>query len=248
MRYYALAADFDGTLAKNGRVDQETLAALERLRGSGRKVILVTGREIDDLLATFPQIQAFDLVVAENGALIYNPRTREEKPLGKRPPDEFLTALRRQGVEPLAVGRVIVATWVPHEVAVLRTIRDFRIDAQLVFNKKAVMVLPSGINKATGLSDALGSLGLSPHNVVGVGDAENDFAFLEHCECAVAVANALPRIKEQADLVTAADHGAGVVELIDRIVADDLRGLEPRLRRHEIAVGTRVEHDGPTGS
>ena len=49
----------------------------------------------------------------------------------------------------------------------------------MIFNKGAVMILPSGVNKATGLAAALEELGLSPHNVVGVGDAENDHAFLE---------------------------------------------------------------------
>ena len=73
------------------------------------------------------------------------------------------------------------------------TIRELGLELQVIFNKGAVMVLPAGVNKATGLAAALESLGLSPHNAVGVGDAENDHAFLALCECAVAVANALPR-------------------------------------------------------
>jgi hydroxymethylpyrimidine pyrophosphatase-like HAD family hydrolase len=48
---------------------------------------------------------------------------------------------------------------------------------QVIFNKGAVMILPTGINKATGLAAALSDLKLSPHNVVGIGDAENDHAF-----------------------------------------------------------------------
>jgi hypothetical protein len=100
------------------------------------------------------------------------------------------------------------------------------------------MVLPSGINKATGLAAALDSMGLSPHNAVGVGDAENDHAFLALCECAVAVANALPSLKEQADIVTARDHGAGVAELIDEMLADDLAARAARLARHRIPLGT----------
>lgn len=241
MRYYALATDYDGTLASQGRVDDATLAALERLRSSGRKLILVTGRELDDLIRVFPAIDLFDHVVAENGALLYRPASREEKPLGQPSPEPFVTALRKRGVDPLSVGRVIVATREPHETAVLEVIRELGIELQVIFNKGAVMVLPSGINKATGLRAALNELGLSPHNIVGVGDAENDHAFLTCCECAVAVANALPALKEQADLVTQADHGAGVVELIDRIIASDLADLSPRLKRHEIPLGIRPE-------
>ena len=210
MRYYALACDYDGTLASQGRVDEKTLAALERLRNSGRRLILVSGRELDDLLRVFPDVELFDRIVAENGALLYRPATREEKPLGRRPPKKFISALRKQGVSPLSAGRVIVATWEPNETTVFKAIRDLGLELQVIFNKGAVMVLPSGVNKATGLNAALGELGLSPHNVVGVGDAENDHAFLSLCECSVAVANALPIVKEHVDLVTEADHGAGV--------------------------------------
>jgi hypothetical protein len=83
------------------------------------------------------------------------------------------------------------------------------------------MVLPPGINKATGLLAALRELDLSPHNVVAVGDAENDHAFLRACGCAAAVANALPAIKEAADVQLVGDHGAGVIELIDRLIHMD---------------------------
>jgi HAD superfamily hydrolase (TIGR01484 family) len=44
MRYFVLATDYDGTLATDGRVHDETLTALKHLRASGRKLILVTGR------------------------------------------------------------------------------------------------------------------------------------------------------------------------------------------------------------
>jgi hydroxymethylpyrimidine pyrophosphatase-like HAD family hydrolase len=90
------------------------------------------------------------------------------------------------------------------------------------------MVLPTGINKASGLTRALERMGLSPENAVGIGDAENDHAFLRLCACGVAVANALPSLKEAADLVTRADHGAGVEELIDELLRDDLTSRAAR--------------------
>jgi len=77
------------------------------------------------------------------------------------------------------------------------------------------MVLPPGVNKSTGLSMALDAIELSPLNVMAIGDAENDHAFLTVSSCAVAVANALDAVKATADVVTLADHGAGVVEVID---------------------------------
>src|SRR4051794_13461225 len=203
MRHHVLATDYDGTLATHGQVDPATLEALKRLRETGRKLVMVTGRELDELLEVFPHAELFDRIVAENGALLYRPEGREEKPLAERPPDEFVAKLKERGVGPISVGRVIVATWEPHEATVLRTIRELGLELHVIFNKGAVMILPSGVNKATGLAVALDELGFSPHNAVAVGDAENDHAFLESCEVAVAVANALPSLKDRADLVTA---------------------------------------------
>jgi hydroxymethylpyrimidine pyrophosphatase-like HAD family hydrolase len=222
MRYQALACDYDGTLAHHGKIDPPTLAGLERLLSNGRRLLMVTGRELPDLQKTFSRLDLFEWIVAENGALLYRPASGEEHPLAPPPPPEFLAMLRKRKVEPLSVGRVIVATWEPHETTVLEVIRELGLEWHIVFNKGAVMVLPAGVNKASGLSSALEKMKLAPEKVVGIGDAENDHAFLRACGFSVAVANALPSVKQSAHLVTKKDHGAGVVELIDRLLADDL--------------------------
>ena len=221
MRYLALASDYDGTLAKDGKVDLKTLEALSRLRDSGRKLILVTGRRLENLLQVFPTIDLFDRLVLENGALLYYPATGEEKTLADRPSEKFIQTLREKGVDTLEIGRVIVATWKPHETTVMEVIRELGLELQVILNKDAVMVLPSDLDKATGLLAVLEELGISADRTVGVGDAENDLAFMKLCGFSVAVANALPAIKESADWVTKSDRGAGVTELIDRIIATD---------------------------
>ncbi|MBY0357910.1 MAG: HAD-IIB family hydrolase [Candidatus Obscuribacterales bacterium] len=239
MRYLAAAFDYDGTLATQGQVEHPVVAALEELVASGRKLVMVTGRELDDLLAVFPQAKIFDRIVAENGALLYRPATQEEIIL--TPPADlvFVEELKRRDVTPLSVGRGIVATWHPNETTVLQTIRDLGLELQVIFNKGAVMVLPSGVNKGTGLKAALDELGLSPHNVVGVGDAENDHAFLSMCEVSVAVQNALPAIKERVDMVTQRERGSGIVELVRELLANDLVNLKPS--RHRLELGTDEE-------
>jgi hydroxymethylpyrimidine pyrophosphatase-like HAD family hydrolase len=241
MRYQVLATDYDGTIASQGTVDDETIAALERLRESGRQLVLVTGREIDDLLRVFHRPDLFDRIVAENGAVLYSPADRQTTNLGEPPPSTFVAALRERGITPLSVGHVIVSTWEPNEAAVLDEIRRLGVELHVVFNKGAVMILPSGSNKASGLTVALNELSLSCHNAVGVGDAENDHAFLAACECAVAVANALPMLRERADLVTERARGAGVAELIDRLIASDLAELEPALQRHWLDLGASTD-------
>lgn len=237
MRYRVLACDYDGTLAHHGRVSSDSVAALQKLRATGRRLLLVTGREMTDLFAIFPELDLFEWIVAENGGLLYRPSNQEERVLGERPTHIFVKTLQDRGVAPLSVGRVVVATWEPHQSVVLDTIRDLGLELQVIFNKGAVMVLPAGVNKATGLVAALKEMALSPHETVGIGDAENDHALLSHCECSAAVANALQAVQERADLVMRSDHGRGVEELIEQIIADDLSSIEPRLTRHHLLLG-----------
>ena len=222
MRYRALACDYDGTLAFDGRVAPETVRALERLRRDQRTLLMVSGRELDDLRRIFARLDLFERVVVENGALLYRPAGNEAVPLAPPPNDRFVRRLRELEIMPLAVGRTIVATRVPNEVAVLETIRELGLELQVIFNKGAVMVLPAGVNKCTVLKTALEELEIPPQATVGVGDAENDHAFLQFCGLGVAVANALPSLKEEADLVTRHARGEGVVELIERLLKDDL--------------------------
>jgi len=214
----ALATDFDGTLAHNGTVSETTLRAMERFKQAGFLLILVTGRELHDLVSIFPELDRFDLVVVENGAVIFHPDTGVTEVLSSPPPTEFVARLHERGV-PLSAGSAIVATWEPHEKEVLETIKALGLEMQVIFNKGAVMVLPSGVNKATGLLTALKGLGLEPSEVAGIGDAENDHAFLEVCGLSVAVANALPAIREKVHLVMKGDHGDGVAELMERLMA-----------------------------
>jgi HAD superfamily hydrolase (TIGR01484 family) len=221
MDYVALASDYDGTLAQDGRVSQSTLAALWRFKETGRRLLLVTGRLLPDLKAVFPEYAIFDKIVVENGALLYSPASDEERLLAPAPPNEFVERLRALGVAPLSMGRCIVSTWEPNEGKVLAAVRDLGLELEIIFNKGAVMVLPSGVNKATGLAAALRELALAPHNVVGVGDAENDRALLGFCGCGAAVANALPMLKEAADIVLDKARGEGVAELIDRMLDQD---------------------------
>ena len=219
MRYLALAADYDGTLASQGTVAPETIEALRRLAATGRKLILVTGRRVEDLIQVFPEVAIFDRVVAENGPLVYRPQSQETRVLSQPPPAAFVEELRRNGVQPLTVGQVFVATEEPNERVVQDVIDELGLDLEVILNKGSVMVLPASVDKATGLSAALRELGISPQGVVGIGDAENDEAFLAMCGLGVAVANALDSLKARADQVTRGENGAGVREVIESLIS-----------------------------
>jgi hydroxymethylpyrimidine pyrophosphatase-like HAD family hydrolase len=232
MRYRALATDYDGTLAHDGQVDEITIAALHRAREAGLLLLLVTGRELNDLAATFAHMDLFDGVVVENGAVLYDPPRRATRVIAQAPPPDLLRLLQEQNI-PLSVGHSIVATVEPHEHAVLDAIRKLGLEWHVIFNKGAVMALPSSVTKATGFACALKDLNTTAEETIGIGDAQNDQAFLRMCGLAVAVANALPSVKAQADLVTAGARGAGVTELIDRLLSGALSDVSPRPEHHD---------------
>lgn len=226
MRYLALAADYDGTLASGGVVAGAVVDALERLKASGRKLLLVTGRELDEMVEIFPRLDLFDRVVAENGAVLYRPQGRSEEYLAGRPPEEFLDELRRRNVSPLTIGRVIISSSADEAPRLADAIRRSGLNLEIVFNKNSVMILPRGINKATGLRAALDELKLTFRELVAVGDGENDIPMIKVAGCGVAVAGALELVKRAADVVLSADAGEGVIELVDLILSERVKETE----------------------
>jgi hydroxymethylpyrimidine pyrophosphatase-like HAD family hydrolase len=239
MIFHVLASDYDGTVAENGRVPETTARALARVRDSGRKLVLVTGRTLPDLERVCPELERmFDLVVAENGALLYQPRGRQVRALGPPPEDALLRELTRRGVA-FDVGTSSIHTAASAAEPSLAAIRAAGVDRTPVFNRGALMLLPGGVTKGTGLGAALETLGISLHNTVGVGDAENDHAFLTLCEFSVAVADAVAALRERADHVTSAPGPRGVVEFIEAHLLQDVAELIRSVPRHQIRVGER---------
>src|SRR5205085_11006919 len=213
MRWLALACDYDGTLAHDGVLDDLTAAALDRFRASGRQLLMVTGRELPDLQRVCAVLSKFDWIVAENGALLYRPSDHYSRLLCAPASAALAQKLAEAQAQRLSVGRAIIASRERHETLAIELIKNLGLELQVIFNKGAVMVLPTGVNKATGLACALKEMRMDAQKVVGVGDAENDHAFLSMCGVGVAVGNALPILKESADLVMEGKRGFGVTEL-----------------------------------
>lgn len=222
MHYPVIATDYDGTLASDGRVDEATAAAIAVFRQRGGKVLLVTGREFEDLKQVCPRLEQFDAVIAENGGLIYWPTSQTLELQGEPPPAQFIERLRQEGIDNIHVGRVIVATWQPHGDRVQQAITDLQLDYQVIFNKRAVMILPVGVDKAATLMRVLERLQITSGQVAAIGDAENDMALLRCCGLGVAVDNALPALKEAADYVTQGKRGQGVQELSQKLLRNEL--------------------------
>lgn len=230
-----LAIDLDGTLAEHDTVAEKTWNTLRAARESGIVILLVTGRRLSELDAIGPFDQICEAIVAENGAVVYFPRNAVvSMPFGHLAP-EILQPLKKSGI-PLDVGMAIAATWVPHDKEVLEVIADTHYAATVEYNKGAIMVLPPGATKGSGLKTALHELGYSPHNVVGIGDAENDRSLFEQVELSVAVGNASPEIKKLADIQLTSANGVGVSNFIRDLMSGKLPVL-PGLSKRSIPLG-----------
>jgi len=225
-KYLALATDYDGTIAQHGDVTKATRAALARWKDTGRKLILVTGRELPDLQKVCPFTGLFDCIVAENGALLFWPGKNQKQVLAPVPPPEFIDCLRRRAVSPLSVGEAIVATQENYKGVVLEAIEELGLKLKVILNKGALMVLPTSVDKATGLTAAASAMGIALADIAGVGDAENDQVFLALCGYSAAVGNALDFLKKQVHYVSKATHGAGVEELIEKLLSG--QGILPQ--------------------
>jgi len=230
--FRVVAVDFDGTLAE-GLVAPDTLAALAEARNRGIRVILVTGRIMNELRAVFPDVEDHvDAVVTENGAVVATPVGVRvlTAPVGRAVSE----ALSARGVAHRD-GQVLVACSAADEQAALEVIRGLGMDCRLVRNRGELMILPAGVTKSTGLIEALGDLGLSHHNTIGIGDAENDHSLLDTCEIGVAVANAVEALRAHADMVLARPDGEGVADLLRGPLLAGRAHLHPR--RWQITLG-----------
>jgi hydroxymethylpyrimidine pyrophosphatase-like HAD family hydrolase len=225
----AIALDYDGTLTDTDRPATEALEAVRETRRRGQAVVLVTGRILSELRTVFPAVEGeFDAIVAENGAVLADADGVRDL---ATPVDPALAQALTHRDIPVRQGRVLLACDTEHLGAVFEEIARLDLDCQVVRNRAAMMVLPGGVTKGTGLQQALGNLGISRHSTLAVGDAENDHALLEVCELGVAVANAVDALKRRADLVLSTADGAGVAALLRGPVVGGTETLRPRMHR-----------------
>lgn len=239
MTFKALACDYDGTLASHDRIGEEALAALARARAAGLRLILVTGRTFFELIRVCEPLDLFDTVVAENGGVLYFPTTGVMRDQAPPPPPRLLAELDRRGVT-FQAGRVVVGTWRSEEERVRLVLADLGVSMEIVYNRAALMLLPPGVSKGVGVGLAIRALGLSFHDVLALGDAENDLDFFEACGWTASPINAVPELKDRADWIFPGENGTAIAQAITGPI---LSGLLPvaRSRRHRVALGWSAE-------
>jgi hypothetical protein len=235
--FHAVAIDFDGTLTMGGRPEAETIAVLDEARAAGRRIIIVTGRILAELLEVFPDAgEHVDAIIAENGAVLAH--GGRQRMLAAPVPGELAAALEARGVA-VRRGQVLLACSGSDDAVVLGEVRRLGLECQLIRNRGEMMVLPAGVSKGTGLASGLSDLGISPHSVAAIGDAENDHSLLLAAELGVAVGNAVPALKADADVVLAERDGQGVTAFLRGPVIGGHERLHAR--RWRVTLGRRAD-------
>jgi hydroxymethylpyrimidine pyrophosphatase-like HAD family hydrolase len=240
MKLSAIALDYDGTIAVDGRLDAGVREAIGVARQSGIVVILVTGRRLNDLRQVAGDLSCFDVVVGENGAVLEFPATARHAVVGHRPSQAFLQELERRQI-PFVAGESVIEADAQWAAPILDAIRSLEQPLILAFNRGRLMVLPQAIAKSTGLRQALRALRISIHNTVGIGDAENDHDLLDACEVGVAVEWGSAALRAVADEIVEGT-GPGAVAKYIRRVSGQTRLSTGQMGRRRLQLGH--QHDG----
>jgi len=234
-----LAFDFDGTLAKQGTVPLALQTVLEQLHTSGYALFMVTGRRFGDApLGSLEDL--FAGIVWENGAVLHHTAADEVYlPFGQVDA-HLVKGLEEAGV-PLEHGRATVSTTTPHDETVWHVLSEWGGDSAVVHNRGLVRVLPPGAAKGAGLERLLGLCGFSPRNLVSFGDGEDDLSLLQLGETGVTVADAVPSLKEVADVVTTQPGPTGILEALETYWLKGSPGDLPAQHERPIPLGADAD-------
>jgi hydroxymethylpyrimidine pyrophosphatase-like HAD family hydrolase len=230
MKLCVLALDYDGTIARHDRMDPSVVDAIAAARRRGVKVLLVTGRILDELRRVAGTLHFVDAVVGENGAVVHFPDSGHTTILAPPVDRTFTSRLTELGI-PFQAGQCLVDADAGFAQRMLDVIHELELPIALVFNRSRVMALAQGVSKATGLGATLNMLRASPRNTVAVGDAENDHELLRLAEIGVAVEWGSRSLVAAADVVIAGSGPAAVSDFIRRVADSGRLPAAIRARR-----------------
>lgn len=216
-----LACDFDGTLIDDGCLAPEVVAAPAEASSRGVAAILVTGRVVEDLRLAEVDMTGFDTVAAENGAVVWLPARDRFIQLGNALPTTFSGSCGHAASPLIHAGAVVVGRSDRHAAEILELVRVLGLDSQLIFNRTALMLLSSGVSKATGVRRAWRSSGAPEHNMIAFGDAENDLPLLAAARVGVAARGAGAALLSVVDDRLTQPAGAGVVRYVGQRFAQE---------------------------
>lgn len=230
--FVAIISDYDRTLTDESlKLWRPAIEALKSLREKREiKIVIASGRRLSFLLEKLDSLNLVDAFIAENGAVVHIPKSNITSTFNKDM-SQVKAALNASSV-PTEEGDVVVSTKRAFEKEVKRILRERGLRMGFHYNRDALMILPAGVSKATGVLWAGSELGLSTGGLICIGDAENDLPLFEIASVRVAPEDAIPEVKNKADVVCTGVCGLGVTRFLnDLLTGNPEISLHHNLRR-----------------
>lgn len=226
MLWKAIACDFDGTMTdEQGRLSLEALTVARESEVRGIPLILSSGRVLVELAILSKIIGTSGPVIAENGGVIWNPRTLSKHIQGDRARalrvyEALIPHLGELGLAKprLRETDVVVSGRKTEELEAILNTEELGVhilDANI-----ATHITDISVDKGKGLKIVAGMLNVDPSEIVAIGDSQNDVALFRAAGAGYAVGNADPRLKTVATLVTGESFGVGCAEAIRRVLEE----------------------------
>lgn len=218
MKIDVIVMDYDRTIAdeeENFMINKELKNFLEVIP---QKKVLATGRTLNNI-PDKSVFKIFNAIVAENGTIITINGIKEILPnkSWNMLKDLIVKVANKEGLK-LMHGEVIIFGKMEDYENTLNLLKKEGIlkEVYIDFNRNHFMILPKGWNKGKGARMAIEKIGGC--KAMAIGDELNDLSLFEIAEIKVAVGNAIPEVKDKADIVCKEDNGKGVLQILKELL------------------------------
>ena len=214
MEFNAVVVDVDGTITYSDRTID--CRAVDALRSLESPVVIATGNILCFARAVAKLVGTGGIVIAENGGVVECGIVESDTSHIGECEDAFEFLKKHFALERIDPEYRKTEIGLRRNFDV-RKAREMLVDypeVDIVDTGFAVHIKSKRINKGTGLVRIAELMGLDAKEFVAFGDSPNDIEMLKASGLGVAVGNAHPELKKVADLITEAEHGAGVAEAL----------------------------------
>lgn len=223
----ALVTDVDGTITdRRRRISTAAVEAVRTLVDAGIEVVLASGNTVCFMDGLCKMVGTDGTIIGENGGVYRwgfsgTLRIPGDQEVCLEAFEVLNDYFAKKGVRLELFG----AQYRFADVAFARNIdpdearaviRDRRLPVRLLDTGFAIHLQPPGVSKGTALTELAREMGLSPAEMMAIGDSENDIEMLEAAGVGVAVRNAPVQTRTAADWVSGATYGDGFVEAVKK--------------------------------
>ncbi len=223
----ALVTDVDGTITdRRRRINTPAVESIRTLVEAGIEVVFASGNTVCFMDGLCKMVGTDGTIIGENGGVYRRGfsgtlRVPGDKKACLAAFEVLKDSFSRKGVELELFGEqyrfadVAFARNIDPDEA-RAVIRDHGLSVRVLDTGFAIHLQTPGVSKGAALTALAREMGISPDDMMAVGDSENDIEMLEAAGIGVAVRNAPAAVQAAADRVTEESYGDGFVEAVKK--------------------------------